>query len=165
MTLKYDNCQVLISDNQIDCEYLYLQNKKIQWSLQLDSILIFNNGFKTKSFNTNNIKEFWFEIDQRIQRANNLTQIANAYIILNNSSEPIKLFNLCVREEMKLSNSSKSYEFTQAIIKKLSERYKKPFSYKLHVETKKKDKNLWISLTYVLIAAVIAFLLALWIKK
>jgi hypothetical protein len=65
-----------------------------------------------------------------------------------------------VREELKLTKSSKSYEFAEEILKKLSKRYDKPYSYKLYVETKKKSKTLWLSFLYVLIAIAMGVLLS-----
>ena len=127
MKLEFDNCKVLIEDSYIDCNYKFILGEKIHWTLQLDQDLIFNGNNETRSFESSNIKEFLFEIDQEIQRAHKLTQIAKAYIILVDSSEPKELFQLCVKEKMKLSKNSKSYEFAEEIIKKLSENYHKPY--------------------------------------
>lgn len=165
MNLKFDNCELLIEDNLIDCKYEYLLGKKIHWTIELEQNLTFKDKTKTKSFETSGIKEFVFEIDQRIQRAHNLTQIAKAYIIIHDSTDPIELFEFCVREEMKLSKSSKSYEFAHEIIRKLSERYDKPYSYKLSVATKSKNKRMWSSIMYGILAMILGTLLALWTNK
>jgi hypothetical protein len=160
MKLEFDNCQVFIQDNNIDCKYEFVLGRKVHWTLQLDQNLVFNDGSQTKSFESSKIKEFIFEIDQGIQKAHNLSQIAKSYVIFYDSSEPIELFELCVREELKLTKSSKSYEFAEEILKKLSKCYNKPYSYKLYVETKKKSKKLWLSFLLVLIAIAIGVLLS-----
>ncbi|WP_040479784.1 hypothetical protein [Mariniradius saccharolyticus] len=165
MKLKFDNCELLIDDNLIDCKYEYLFGKKIHWTIELEQNLIFKDKRRIKSFETSEIKEFVFEIDQRIQRAHKLTQIAKAYVVLKNSIDSIELFDLCVREELKLIKSSKSYEFAEEIIKKLSEHYNKPYSFVLAVETKKKSRKLWSSILFGLLAIILGTLLALWTNK
>ena len=165
MKLKFDDCELLIEDNLIDCKYEYTLGKKIHWSIELEQNLTFKDKIKSKSFETSRIKEFVFEIEQGIQRAHNLTQIAKAYIIFQDSTDPIELLEFCVREEMKPVKSSKSYEFALEIIKKLSERYNKPYSYKLSVETKRKNKKLWSSIVYWILAMILGILLAQWTNK
>lgn len=165
MKLKFDNCELLIEDNLIDCKYEYLLGEQIHWIILLEKNIIFKDKKQTQSFETSGIKEFIFEIDQRIQRAHNLSQIAKAYVVFEDSTTPFELFELCVRQEMKLARSSKSYQFGEEIIRKLSERYNKPYSYKLSVETKEKNKRLWNSILYVILALILGTLLAFWINK
>jgi capsule polysaccharide export protein KpsC/LpsZ len=160
MKLEFDNCQVLIEDNHIDCNYEFVMGRQVHWTLQFDQNLIFKDGSQTKLFEISKIKEFIFEIDQGIQRAHNFSQIAKSYVIFYDTSEPIALFELCVRQELKQSKDSKSYEFAEEIIKRLSKRYNKPYSYKLCVETKKKSKKRWLSFLYVLIAIAMGVLLS-----
>jgi hypothetical protein len=81
MKLEFDNCQVFIQDNNIDCKYEFVLGRKVHWTLQLDQNLVFNDGSQTKSFESSKIKEFIFEIDQGIQKAHSLSQTAKSYVI------------------------------------------------------------------------------------
>lgn len=159
MNLNSLNCNISFDDNLIHCQYDFLLNKKVKWSLQLDDILQYKEREINKSFDSEKIEAFWFEVDQGIQKAHNLSQIGIGYVKEVNK-EPIELFRVCVREELKLASQSKSYGFTEKIIQSLSDKYNKPYSFKHSVDTKEKNNKLLTSLIWGLLAMAIGIGLA-----
>ncbi len=151
MLLLHKNCKIEITDEKIECEYLYLMNKTIHWEISLKETL----KFKEIILIPEEIIEFQFEIDDRSKKGHNLTQEAVIYYLKKNKKEPKEFFRFCVIEEIKLSSQTKSYEFANEILKVISHKYNIPFSFKYYIETKKKRKGL----EYLLMILIIGWLL------
>lgn len=138
MLLLHKNCKIEISEEKIECEYLYLMNKTIHWEISLKETLKLNEIVLFPD----EIIEFQFEIEDRSQKGHNLTQEAVIYYLKRNEKELVEFFRFCVIEEVKLSSQTKSYEFANEILKAISNKYNIPFSFKYYIETKKKRKGL-----------------------
>lgn len=157
MTLSHKNCKIEISDEKIECEYLYLSNKTIHWEISLNERLKFQEIILIPE----EIIEFQFEIEDRSHRGYHLTQEAVIYYLKKNEIEPKEFFRFCVIEEPKLSSQTKSYEFANEILKTISQKYNIPFSFKYYIETKKKRKGI----EYLLLILMIGMLFLILMKK
>lgn len=138
MELSHKNCNIKISADKIECEYLYLANKAIQWELFLNEKL----KFKEIIVIPEEIIEFQFEIEDIQHKGYFVTQEAVIYYLKKKQLEAEEFFRFCVFEEAKLSSQTKSYEFANEILKIISNKYNIPFSFKHYVETEKKRKGL-----------------------
>ncbi|KGO78788.1 hypothetical protein IP98_02913 [Flavobacterium cauense R2A-7] len=157
MILSHKNCEVKISNEKIECEYLYLANKTIHWELYLNEKL----KFKEIILIPEEIIEFQFEIEDRHHRGYFLTQEAVIYFLKKGEAEPKEFFRFCVIEDTKLSSQTKSYEFANEILKTISIKYNIPFSYKYYIDTKKKRNGI----VYLLVIIIVAILFGILSSK
>ncbi|MBF4486852.1 hypothetical protein [Flavobacterium sp. CSZ] len=157
MTLSYNNCKIEITEEKIECEYLYLFNKEINWEIALDEKIISKIKSKEIVLIPQEIKEFQFEIEDIPHRSSNLSQVAVIYYLKKGEFEATELFRFCVIEETKLSSQTKSYEFANEILKMISNKYNIPFSFKYYVETKRKRD----ALSHLIVLIIFAFLFGL----
>lgn len=158
MTLSYNNCKIEITEEKIECEYLYLANKTIKWKIDLTEKITYQLNSKEIILLPQEIKEFQFEIlDIPHRIPSNLSQEAAIYYLKKEETEPIEFFRFCVIEETKLSSQTKSYEFANEVLKVISKGYNIPFSFKYYVETKKKRN----ALSYFFVVIIISFLIAI----
>ncbi|WP_433829044.1 hypothetical protein [Flavobacterium anhuiense] len=154
MTLSHKNCQIEITSDKIECEYLYLANKTIRWEIFLNEKLQFQKIILVPE----EIAEFQFEIAD-VSHKGFLTQEAVIFYLKKNETMPIEFFRFCViEEETKLSSQTKSYEFANEILKTISQKYNIPFLFKYYVETKKKEKNLNVLLIFLMILLLVFIL-------
>jgi len=159
MNFNFDNCNLLVNSESIECEYFFIFNKKVKWEIRLSKDeLVYSNYEKEFVLSSSEIKEFWFEVEQGIQRAHNFSQIGIGYVI-NYKQEPLELFRICAREELKQKSNTKSYEFTEIIIKKLSVFYNKPYTYKNFIDSPIKKNKTYGLIGVVFITIVILILL------
>ena len=158
MILSHKNCNIKISDEKIECEYLYLNNKNIHWELFLSEKLQFEEIILIPE----EIIEFQFEIEDRQHKGYFVTQEAVIYYLKKNELEAKEFFRFCAYEETKLSSQTKSYEFANEILKMISNKYSIPFSFKYYVETEKKRKGLNY---FLLLFIVIMILFAIFTRK
>lgn len=166
MNLNFDNCVLKIDEKSINCEYLFILNKEIKWEIELneDGIKYLEN--KKKIFlASNEIKKFLFEVNQGIQRGHNLSNVGVGYVKINSQIEPIELFKICVREELKQVSKTKSYEFSEIIIKKISSFYNKPYEYKTFIDTTKKRNKTNKLVSFIFLVIIINIILFLIFKK
>ena len=99
MILDFDNCKVELSANQISCSYLFKLNQRIEWEILSTDKIHYIEEKLERTFNPEKIQEFIFEVQTDAKKAHNLTQVAVAYVVEKNQSNPIELFRLCVREK------------------------------------------------------------------
>lgn len=139
---------------KISCSYLFKLNQRIEWEiLSTDKIHYIEEKFE-RTFNPEEIQEFIFEVQTDAKKAHNLTQVAVAYVVEKNQSNPIEFFRLCVREKTTLTSNTKSYQFAETILKTISENYAIPYRFKRNVNTQQKNKNFWMSVIIGLAALV-----------
>jgi hypothetical protein len=161
MRLSYNNCKIEITEEKIECEYLYLANKKIDWKIALTEKIIYQITSNETILIPQEIKEFQFEIEDISHRSSNLSQEAVIYYLKKGEFEATEFLRFCVIEETKLSSQTKSYEFANEILKIISNKYNIPFSFKYYVETKKKRD----ALSYLIVLIIFAFLFGLLANK
>ncbi|KQO29750.1 hypothetical protein ASF10_04360 [Flavobacterium sp. Leaf82] len=161
MRLSYNNCKIEITEEKIECEYLYLANKKIDWKIALTEKIIYQINSNETILIPQEIKEFQFEIEDISHRSSNLSQEAVIYYLKKGEFEATEFFRFCVIEETKLSSQTKSYEFANEILKIISNKYNIPFSFKYYVETKRKRD----ALSYLIVLIIFAFLFGLLANK
>jgi|GEM_PF-5426101 len=157
MTLSYNNCKIEITEEKIECEYLYLANKKIDWKITLAEKIFYQINSKETILIPQEIKEFQFEIEDIHHRSSNLSQEAVIYYLKKEETEAIEFFRFCVIEETKLSSQTKSYEFANEILKIISNKYNIPFSFRYYVESKRKRD----ALSYLFLVIIISILFAI----
>ncbi|ESU22808.1 hypothetical protein FLJC2902T_32470 [Flavobacterium limnosediminis JC2902] len=150
MILSHKNCNIKISNEKIECEYLFLANKTVSWEISLNERLKFQEIILIPE----EIIEFQFEIEDIHHKGYYQTQEAVIYYLKKSEAEPKEFFRFCVIEETKLSSQTKSYEFANEILKAISKRYNIPFSYKYYVETKKKRNGMIYLFAMIIIAIV-----------
>ncbi|TPG36342.1 hypothetical protein [Flavobacterium pectinovorum] len=155
--LSYNNCKIEITEEKIECEYLYLANRTIKWKIALAEKIIYQLNSKEVILLPQEIKEFQFEILDISHKALNLSQEAAIYYLKKEESEPIEFFRFCVIEETKLSSQTKSYEYANEVLKIISMKYNIPFSFKYYVETKKKRN----ALSYFFVVIIVSILIAI----
>ncbi|MHC0439434.1 hypothetical protein [Flavobacterium sp. 3-210] len=156
MELFHNNCKIKITEDKIECNYLYLGYKEITWEVFLAENLIYQFNSKETILIPEEIKEFQFEIEER-SRA--VIQEAVIYYLKKHESEPVEFFRFCAFEkESKLSSQTKSYEFANEILKVISTKYNIPFLFKQYVETKNKRRALSNFLSILFITIIIVTL-------
>ena len=155
MNLSEKNIKIDISDDLIKC----IQEDAFgssAWSIKLlDDRLIFNKKGTETIFLVYAIKEFEFEMEGGDTRKQPHTHDrALAYVVLKSDPDPKDFFSFNAwQEEYALSSKTKTYEFCNEILQFISSKYGIPYSYKISIETKKKNNRL---------ALVMLFLILLW---
>ena len=157
MKLSYNNCTIEIAEEKIECEYLYLANKKVNWKITLAEKIIYQINSKEIILIPEEIKEFQFEIADIPHRSSHLSQEPVIYYLKKGEFDAIEFFRFCVIEETKLSSQTKSYQFANEILKVILNKYDIPFSFKYYVETKRKRNAIF----YLFIVIIISILLAI----
>ncbi|WPO79957.1 hypothetical protein [Flavobacterium sp. KACC 22761] len=152
MELFHNNCKIKITEEKIECDYLYQGYKEIKWKISLAENLIYQFNSKETILIPEEIKEFQFEIEER-SRA--VIQEAVIYYLKKNAFEPVEFFRFCALEETKLTSQTKSYEFANEILKVIAAKYNIPFSFKQYVETKNKRRALSNFLSILFITIII----------
>lgn len=162
MTLSEKNIQIDISDDLIKC----VQEDafgSLEWNIRLlEDRLIFSKKGKETTFLVQDIKEFEFEMEGGDTRKHPHTHdIALAYIVLKSAPDPKDFFSLNAwQEEYALSSKTKTYEFCNEIMQFISSKYNIPYSYKISIETKKKNNRIaWVML-YLLLQFLMMLLVA-----
>ena len=162
MNLVARNINLDIEDNTVACEYSYNAVQSTKWQLNLldDKIIYVENG-KEKNYLVNDIKELEFEIETGNTRGKpHTSDIAIAYIVLKNDSDPCELFSLIAwQEDFALSSKTNSYHFCEEIIKFIGTKYSIPWTYKLSIETKKKSNRLGLIVLILILQLILALLL------
>jgi len=160
MTLSERNVKIDISDSLIKC----IREDPFgwsEWSIRLlEDRLIFNKKGKETVFLVCEIKEFEFEMEGGdTRRAPHTHDRALAYVVLKSDPDPQDFFSFNAwQEEYALSSKTKTYEFCDEIMKFISSKYGIPYSYKISIETKKKNNRLALVMLYIILLALMMIL-------
>jgi hypothetical protein len=159
MHLTELNIDLIINDSSISCSYSKNLFESGEWQIDLSDIaIVYTEGKKVRSFPINDVKEIQFEVDTAGQR-NLEAYRADAYLILKSDPEPQQLFSLMVIEpSYGLLSQTKSYAFSEEVVKFIGNRYAIPWSYKMSIETKKKT-NRYAFIIFFFILMVIVWIL------
>jgi len=160
MILSERNIKIDISDDLIKCNYQDPFGWS-EWSIALlENRLIFNKKGRKTTFLIDDIKEFEFEMEGGDTRKFPHTHDrAFAYVVRKSDPDPQDFFSFNAwQEEYALSSKTKTYEFCDETMKFISSKYGIPYSYKISIETKKKNNRLALVMLYIILLALMMIL-------
>ncbi|MDO3626608.1 hypothetical protein [Mucilaginibacter sp. BT774] len=166
MNLSERNIDIEITDDLIKCN----QEDPFGWSewniRLLEDRLIFSKKRKETVFLIYDVKEFEFEMEGGDTRKFPHTHDrAVAYVVLKSDPDPQDFFSFNAwQEEYALSSKTKTYEFCNEIMKFISSKYSIPYSYKISIETKKKNNRLGLIIV-IIILQVLAMMLVVYTHR
>lgn len=148
--VKVYNVVLTREAHAIHWQYTDFVLKVHNWAIDLDHNHHFSiSGRGTeKLYHVADIDEFVFEVEGYGKHEVH-TQFGNAYVRLKGDDHPLELFSIPVHEGHKLASRTESYRLTGMILKQLSERYDKPYSYTYSVHTKRKNNRQWFLIGYI----------------
>jgi hypothetical protein len=156
MLLSYNGCVITIEDTLIKCSYpSHLDWKSWEIALNDRDIYYTDGSKKERRFTIDEIQEFQFEMGNGGVRYQDFPACV-AYVIIKADTDPQDLFYFFIVEEYVLLNQTKAYDFGSKILNHISEKYGIPATYKLSIDTRKKQKA--IALVPLLLAIIIFFL-------
>jgi hypothetical protein len=162
MDLSEKNIQINISNDLIKCTYEYPLGNS-EWNIRLlEDKLIFSKKGKENIFLIDEIKEFEFEMEGGDTRKNPHTHDrALAYVVLKSDPDPKDFFSFNAwQEQYALSSKTKTYEFCNEVLQFISSKYGIPYSYKISIETKKKNNRLWLVMLIIVLQVLVMLLAA-----
>jgi hypothetical protein len=139
MLLSYNGCRIIIEDTLIKCSYPgHFDIERWQITLGDTHICYKADGKKELCFKVDGILELQFEMGNGGGRHQDIPA-AIAYVILKADPDPQNLFYFSISEEYVLLNQTKAHDFCSKVLNHIGERYRIPVTYKLSIDTKKKQ--------------------------